>query len=160
MIKINDLFVVKYNVSEQNFLERHTDGSVYSFNILLNERVDFDGGGTGIYAPWNYEECHISKGDLVIHPGFLNRGHPRSKRLRAVESCESWRRWEARVRTYAAWARSTKSTSARHGNQQVRTRQLARRAQRSTILKTKRGLTGRKNKRKERKNNSIFWPLK
>lgn len=71
LIKINDLFVVKYNVSEQNFLERHTDGSVYSFNILLNERVDFDGGGTGIYAPWNYEECHISKGDLVIHPGFL-----------------------------------------------------------------------------------------
>ena len=71
LIKINDLFVVKYNVSEQNFLERHTDGSAYSFNILLNERDDFDGGGTGIYTPWNYEECHISKGDLVIHPGFL-----------------------------------------------------------------------------------------
>ena len=63
-IDINDLFVVKYNDNAQNHLEMHCDGSFLSFNILLSDTKDFEGGGTyfddGIIS---YPE----QGDILIH---------------------------------------------------------------------------------------------
>ena len=43
-----DLFFVKYEFApgQQSGLARHTDGSVISFNVLLNHHDEFDGGGT------------------------------------------------------------------------------------------------------------------
>ena len=35
-LKINDLFVVKYEDTQQSHLKFHTDGSIISFNILLD----------------------------------------------------------------------------------------------------------------------------
>lgn len=46
VIDITDLFVVKYSHDAQNQLEMHTDTSFFSFNILLNDSSEFDGGGT------------------------------------------------------------------------------------------------------------------
>lgn len=85
LIEINDLFIVKYECSGQNFLEKHYDENVFSFVILLNENTEFDGGGTGIYSPWSYQECHLSKGDIMIHPGFLyHQGIPITRGVRYI----------------------------------------------------------------------------
>jgi len=44
-----DLFLAKYETSGQPGLGKHTDGSTYSFNMLLSDpTLDFDGGGTWI----------------------------------------------------------------------------------------------------------------
>ena len=66
---IGDLFVVKYDVKGQDHLEFHRDGSLLSFNILLND--DFDGGGTTINHPEGSVSHLSKKGDLFIHSGKL-----------------------------------------------------------------------------------------
>lgn len=65
---INDIFIVKYDSKNQNFLEMHKDGSFISFNILLNDENDFEGGGT------LFEDGLIMKpeqGDLIIHSSLI-----------------------------------------------------------------------------------------
>lgn len=72
-LSISDLFIVKYDVDGQNYLDWHRDGSIISFNILLND--DFTDGGTAIeHISENGTEERIyntNKGDLLIHPGKL-----------------------------------------------------------------------------------------
>lgn len=64
MIDIIDIFVVKYKDDAQNQLEMHHDGSFLSFNILLSDTNDFEGGGTyfddGLTS-------HLEQGDILIH---------------------------------------------------------------------------------------------
>ena len=64
VIDIKDLFVVKYSHDAQNQLEMHKDGSFISFNILLNESSEFEGGGTyfddGLTS-------RLEQGDILIH---------------------------------------------------------------------------------------------
>jgi hypothetical protein len=48
-LELQESFFVKYSAraGEQRELAMHTDGSLFSFNILLSDPlVDFDGGGT------------------------------------------------------------------------------------------------------------------
>ena len=48
-LHFNDLFLARYEPSVQPGIGRHTDGSAYSFNMLLSDSMaDFDGGGTWI----------------------------------------------------------------------------------------------------------------
>jgi hypothetical protein len=64
VLDIKDLFVVKYSHDAQNHLEMHTDGSFLSFNILLSDPSDFEGGGT------YFDDGLISRleqGDILIH---------------------------------------------------------------------------------------------
>jgi hypothetical protein len=64
MLDFKDLFIVKYLHNDQNFLEIHKDGSFISFNILLSDVGDFEGGGT------YFDDGLIMKGeqgDLIIH---------------------------------------------------------------------------------------------
>lgn len=73
-LNIVDLFIVKYDVNGQDHLEFHRDGSIISFNILLNE--EFTGGGTIIEHVEEdgslVKKLYVSdKGDLFIHPGKL-----------------------------------------------------------------------------------------
>lgn len=72
-LNIADLFIVKYETEAQDHLDRHRDGSLISFNILLND--DFEGGGTLIEHTGDFginKVLHTSKkGDLLIHPGKL-----------------------------------------------------------------------------------------
>jgi hypothetical protein len=81
-IKINfvDVFVVKYKFNEQNYLEIHKDGSFLSFNILLSNPNDFDGGGT------YFDDGLIMKpdqGDLIIHSSKIKHsGLPITKGTR------------------------------------------------------------------------------
>ena len=80
VINIRDLFIVKYKDSEQNYLDMHHDGSFLSFNILLSNTYDFEGGGTyfddGLTA-------HLEQGDILIHSGRIKHaGLPITKGTR------------------------------------------------------------------------------
>ena len=79
-LDFSDLFIVKYEDGEQNFLEIHKDGSFLSFNILLSHSSDFDGGGT------YFDDGLIIKsdqGDLVIHSSRVNHsGLPITRGIR------------------------------------------------------------------------------
>jgi predicted 2-oxoglutarate/Fe(II)-dependent dioxygenase YbiX len=63
-LNVKDLFVVKYKENAQNYLDMHQDGSFLSFNILLSDPIEFEGGGTyfddGLTA-------HLEQGDILIH---------------------------------------------------------------------------------------------
>jgi hypothetical protein len=80
VINIHDLFVVKYKDSEQNYLDMHLDGSFLSFNILLSNTADFEGGGTyfddGLIS-------HLEQGDILIHSSKIKHaGLPITKGTR------------------------------------------------------------------------------
>lgn len=70
-ININyiDVFIVKYEANQQSFLELHKDGSFLSFQILLSNTTDFEGGGT------YFDDGLImnpEQGDLIIHCSKIN----------------------------------------------------------------------------------------
>ena len=73
------LFFVRYNDEteyrnttdnfKQNSLNLHRDGSLISFNILLNELSEFEGGGTHFQ---NIDKTiAIERGDCCVHPGNI-----------------------------------------------------------------------------------------
>jgi hypothetical protein len=80
MLDFKDLFIVKYQHDDQNFLEIHKDGSFLSFNILLSDVTDFEGGGT------YFDDGLIMKGqqgDLIIHSSRIKHsGLPITKGTR------------------------------------------------------------------------------
>ena len=78
-----DMFLAKYEPTGQAGLGKHTDGSAYSFNMLLSTpNRDFEGGGTwiepvGLVSP--------SKGEVLLHRGsILHEGCPVTKGTRYV----------------------------------------------------------------------------
>lgn len=64
LLDINDLFIVKYEYNNQNYLELHTDGSFITFSILLSNSTDYEGGGTYFDDGLTVK---INQGDLLIH---------------------------------------------------------------------------------------------
>lgn len=79
---ICDLFVAKYDSDTQNELKMHRDGSFLSFNILLSNHNDFEGGGTyfddGI-------TIYLEQGDVVVHSGqILHSGNKITKGIRYI----------------------------------------------------------------------------
>lgn len=66
---MNDLFVVKYSAEGQRKLTIHRDVSIVSFNVLLNEASEFEGGGTKFY--YINKLVPIQKGEVLIHSGKL-----------------------------------------------------------------------------------------
>ena len=81
-IKMNfiDVFVVKYKFNEQTYLDMHKDGSFFSFNILLSNPTDFEGGGT------YFDDGLImtpEQGGLIIHSSKMKHsGLPITKGTR------------------------------------------------------------------------------
>ena len=78
------LFFVRYNDDseyrnttdnfKQNSLNLHRDGSLLSFNVLLNGETEFEGGGT--YFKELDRVVLIKQGDSCVHPGnILHCGH-------------------------------------------------------------------------------------
>lgn len=70
-LEYNDIFIVKYDSNAQNKLEKHRDGSIFSFNILLNNPNEFIGGGTIFEINGNNVLVHNSQGGVVLHSGQL-----------------------------------------------------------------------------------------
>ena len=69
-LSINDLFIVKYEENKQSNLERHIDGTPFSFNILLNDPSSFEGGGTEIEEGDKKSYIKNTKGGILLHCGF------------------------------------------------------------------------------------------
>ena len=80
VIDYKDLFIVKYKEDQQNFLEIHKDVSFLSFNVLLSDVSDFEGGGT------YFDDGLIMKGeqgDLILHSSKIKHaGLPITKGTR------------------------------------------------------------------------------
>jgi len=81
-LRVADAFVVKYNASGgQTFLSPHRDGSVLSFNIALNPRSEYEGGGTWFEGLGS--ALPIERGHVCAHAsGVLHGGHPISSGIR------------------------------------------------------------------------------
>jgi hypothetical protein len=80
-----DLFFVKYEAreGERSELALHRDGSVLSFNVLLNSADDFTGGGT--YFDATKQTVHITQGDAAVHSGkVLHAGAPVQTGIRQI----------------------------------------------------------------------------
>ena len=80
IVNFRDLFVVKYTDNAQNHLDMHHDGSFLSFNILLSDQNDFEGGGTyfddGLIS-------YLEQGDVLIHSSRIKHaGLPITKGTR------------------------------------------------------------------------------
>ena len=79
-IDVKDLFVVKYKDNAQNYLDLHSDGSFLSFNILLSDKNDFEGGGTYFDDGLT---THLEQGDILIHSSRIKHaGLPITKGTR------------------------------------------------------------------------------
>ena len=72
-LHFRDLFFVKYEAKpgEQAGLDLHRDGSILSFNLLLNSRDDFEGGGT-YFEQENNTYC-LQRGDCLAHSGKADK---------------------------------------------------------------------------------------
>jgi hypothetical protein len=66
-LHIFDGFIVKYEYNKQNFLDKHKDGSIITFSLLLNSNKSFLGGGIKFIK--DNIEIHSNIGDIIIHPG-------------------------------------------------------------------------------------------
>ena len=78
-----DLFFVFYDVYKQNELALHRDGSIISFNILLNNENDFENGGT--YIKHSDKVIKIKQGDCLCHSGkILHAGNKITKGQRYI----------------------------------------------------------------------------
>ncbi|ORY94201.1 hypothetical protein BCR43DRAFT_496039 [Syncephalastrum racemosum] len=64
-LAFRDLFIVKYTAEGQSGLKLHTDGCLFSFNILLNCPTQFDGGGT--FFESTQQVVQPDQGDCVYH---------------------------------------------------------------------------------------------
>ena len=73
-MRFADLFFVRYSAvgGAQRGLALHMDASVASFNILLNEPMAFDGGGTFFEA--EDKTYHIGRGECLVHAGNVKHG--------------------------------------------------------------------------------------
>ena len=83
LMELNDLFVVKYAHDDQHKLDPHRDISMLSFNVLLNDATDFEGGGT--YFHHSNEIVTNDKGSIVLHSGkFYHEGKAVTKGTRYI----------------------------------------------------------------------------
>ena len=74
LFNVNEMFVVKYKDDEQNHLEMHYDGSFISFNILLSNPTDFEGGGTYFEDGVTMD---LDQGDMLLHSGHTKHAGQR-----------------------------------------------------------------------------------
>ena len=70
LMELSDCFFVKYSAAEgeQRELTTHADGSIFSFNILLNDPTEFDGGGTW-FESGGGRVVRLARGSAVGHSG-------------------------------------------------------------------------------------------
>lgn len=82
-LRVMDAFVVRYDAREQASLPTHQDENTLSFTIALNDRSEYDGGGTvferlrpsGLReAPFEQTILNADAGGVVAFPGRLRHG--------------------------------------------------------------------------------------
>ena len=83
--QVQDIFIVRYAAADgaQNTLPMHTDGSRYSFNVLLSPEDSFEGGGTHFETLGR--TCKPRQGEILLHRGDLRHaGMPVTKGTRYI----------------------------------------------------------------------------
>ena len=81
-IRVHDAFIVKYEAAGQRELAVHQDESTFSFTIALNDRSEYEGGGTffeGIREAGSEDEytplaLNADGGGVVCFGGKLRHG--------------------------------------------------------------------------------------
>lgn len=82
-LRVHDAFVVKYREDEQKLLPFHTDESLYSLTIALNDRDEYSGGGT--YFADLRSSISVPAGHVVAFEGSLfHSGAPVIKGTRYI----------------------------------------------------------------------------
>jgi hypothetical protein len=82
-LNFKDIFIAKYSSTGQLGLGAHTDGSAFSFNLLLSDCQDFEGGGTSFDD--NIGRVAPSQGDVLMHRGSLrHQGNPITRGCRYI----------------------------------------------------------------------------
>ena len=81
-IRAHDAFIVKYDMDGQRALPLHVDESAFSFTIALNDRTEYEGGGTrferarrpGTDERWREEVLNADAGGVVAFAGKARHG--------------------------------------------------------------------------------------
>ena len=82
-LRVLDAFVVRYDAREQASLPTHVDENTFSFTIALNDRSEYEGGGTyferlrpvgDASAPFEPTTLNADAGGCVAFPGKLRHG--------------------------------------------------------------------------------------
>lgn len=82
-IGFRDLFIARYASKGQRLLRPHRDGSTISFNVLLNDAADFDGGGTYVHG-LGYS-VQVRRGHALIHGSkLMHEGFPITRGMRYI----------------------------------------------------------------------------
>ena len=69
---ITDLNIIKYSADLQTHLDYHKDSSFITFNIALNGKTEYEGGGTYFDDGLIF---NIDKGEMIVHCGnVIHRG--------------------------------------------------------------------------------------
>jgi len=81
---VMDAFVVRYDAQEQASLPTHQDENTLSFTIALNDRSEYEGGGTfferlrpvgsSAETPFDETVLNADAGNVVAFPGKLRHG--------------------------------------------------------------------------------------
>lgn len=82
-MRFRDVFVARYASKGQRLLRAHRDGSILSFNTLLNAPADFAGGGTYVHAL--NRTLQAEQGRLFMHCSkFMHEGAPVLRGMRYI----------------------------------------------------------------------------
>lgn len=81
-LRVLDAFVVRYDAREQASLPTHQDENTFSFTIALNDRSEYEGGGTcftrlkpvGVQGEFEETLLNADAGGVVAFPGKLRHG--------------------------------------------------------------------------------------
>ena len=83
-LQVLDCFLVRYDASKQSSLPTHTDQSLLSFTIALNDPSDYEGGGTWFQGLGRAVDAP-SAGHAVLFPGKVEHGgHPITSGVRYI----------------------------------------------------------------------------
>ena len=74
-LRVIDAFVVRYSAAKQRALPLHCDQSQFSLTVALNDRAEYEGGGT--FFAKTGEPANTDAGGVVSFRGSLmHSGHP------------------------------------------------------------------------------------
>ena len=83
-LRVLDCFLVRYDATKQASLPTHTDQSLLSFTIALNDPGEYDGGGTWFRGLGRAVDAPAA-GHAVLFPGKVEHGgHPITRGVRYI----------------------------------------------------------------------------
>lgn len=82
MLGIRDIFVMKYSQSGQTSLNLHTDASLVTGSVKLNE--DYRGAEL-VFPRQDFSNINTKAGDVILFPGEVTHGHRCNELLEGVK---------------------------------------------------------------------------